>query len=121
MLSGIKKPQTRSVLVLGDMGEVGDQGIHFHTEAGLYAAVKGISVLYTVGDLMRHAHTAFKNSTGADDKYTQHFTNTAELQAALLAKQTLHSNDTVLIKGSRFMRMEFIVDALLNQKMIESK
>jgi UDP-N-acetylmuramoyl-tripeptide--D-alanyl-D-alanine ligase len=121
MLSQIKKLQIRSVLVLGDMGEVGDQGIHFHTEAGLYAAAKGISVLYTVGDLMKHAHNAFKNSTGNGDKHTQHFANTAELQAALLAKQTLHSNDTVLIKGSRFMRMEFIVEALLNQKMTESK
>jgi UDP-N-acetylmuramoyl-tripeptide--D-alanyl-D-alanine ligase len=121
MLSQIKKLQTRSVLVLGDMGEVGDQGILFHTEVGLYAAAKGISVLYTVGDLMKYAHNAFKNSTGNGDKHTQHFANTAELQAALLAKQTLHSNDTVLIKGSRFMRMEFIVEALLNQKMTESK
>lgn len=113
-----KQPHTRTVLVLGDMGEVGNQGVRFHTEIGVYAANQGICGLYTVGDLMQHAHIAFKEVINMDKpskKHAQHFENIAKLQAALLSEKILQDKDLILIKGSRFMRMEFIVDALLDQ------
>jgi UDP-N-acetylmuramoyl-tripeptide--D-alanyl-D-alanine ligase len=101
----------RSVLVLGDMGEVGDQGATFHTEAGADAAAQGVGALYTLGDLCQHAHTAFKTS----GKPCQHFADAAALNTFLLSSGALSAGSTVLVKGSRFMRMDLTVDALLGR------
>jgi UDP-N-acetylmuramoyl-tripeptide--D-alanyl-D-alanine ligase len=99
-----------SVLVLGDMGEVGDQGAAFHTEAGTDAAAQGVGALYSLGDLCQHAHTAFK----ASGKPCQHFVDAAALNA-FLNSGALTAGSTVLVKGSRFMRMDLTVDALLGR------
>ncbi|MGL6041805.1 MAG: UDP-N-acetylmuramoyl-tripeptide--D-alanyl-D-alanine ligase [Deefgea sp.] len=90
-------------LVLGDMGEVGADAAERHAEIGTYAQQQGISALFAVGDEMAHAVAAF----GAQ---AQHFTNKADLLVALNAVLTPQSH--VLVKGSRFMRMEDIVNAL---------
>jgi UDP-N-acetylmuramoyl-tripeptide--D-alanyl-D-alanine ligase len=90
-------------LVLGDMGEVGDQGVPFHREVGAYARAAGVDRLLAVGDLAQHAVAAF----GAGG---EHFTTVAELAGALHAEP----GATVLVKGSRFMRMERVVSALTN-------
>ncbi|HXL76678.1 MAG TPA: UDP-N-acetylmuramoyl-tripeptide--D-alanyl-D-alanine ligase [Burkholderiales bacterium] len=87
-----------TVLVLGDMGEVGDHGADFHREIGFYARSKGISNLLALGDAMRHAVEAF--GAGA-----QHFADVDELAGNV-------SGRTVLVKGSRFMKMERVVAAL---------
>jgi UDP-N-acetylmuramoyl-tripeptide--D-alanyl-D-alanine ligase len=106
----LAKTSGRSVLVLGDMGEVGDQGAPFHAEAGQLALVKGLSALYTTGELCKHTHLAFKTSGRA----CQHFADTDSLNAYLLAHEQ-QAGTTILVKGSRFMRMEKTVDALLGQ------
>jgi UDP-N-acetylmuramoyl-tripeptide--D-alanyl-D-alanine ligase len=98
----------RSVLILGDMGEVGDQGAAFHTEAGADASAQGVAALYTLGDLCKHAYTAFK----ASGKPCQHFADAVAMNA-FLTGGALQAGSTVLVKGSRFMRMEMTVDALL--------
>ncbi len=90
-------------LVLGDMGEVGNQGPQFHAEAGAYARARGIEQLYALGDLSVHASAAF----GAGG---QHFDNKAALLAAVRA--ALPGMGSVLVKGSRFMKMEEVVQAL---------
>jgi len=87
-----------TALVLGDMGEVGPQGPQFHREVGDYARAKGIDRLLALGDATPHAVAAF--GSGA-----RHFDGIDQLLAALQAK-------TVLVKGSRFMRMERVVAAL---------
>ena len=43
------------LLVLGDMGEVGNQGPAFHAEVGAYAAERGLEHLFTLGELAAHA------------------------------------------------------------------
>jgi UDP-N-acetylmuramoyl-tripeptide--D-alanyl-D-alanine ligase len=91
-------------LVLGDMGEVGDAGPAFHREVGAYARAAGIDHLYASGELMRHAVEAF----GARG---EHFADIDALVAALIA-QPPADGATVLVKGSRFMRMERVVAAL---------
>jgi UDP-N-acetylmuramoyl-tripeptide--D-alanyl-D-alanine ligase len=88
-------------LALGDMGEVGDQGVVFHREVGAYARAAGIERLLGVGDLAQHAVAAF--GTGGE-----HFTSVGALADALHPGPRV----TVLVKGSRFMRMERIVFAL---------
>lgn len=87
-----------TALVLGDMGEVGEQGPRFHREVGAYARERGVNRLLALGEATREAVAAF--GSGA-----RHFDAPAPLVAALEAK-------TVLIKGSRFMRMERVVAAL---------
>ncbi|MGQ0544359.1 MAG: UDP-N-acetylmuramoyl-tripeptide--D-alanyl-D-alanine ligase [Betaproteobacteria bacterium] len=95
VLAGCPGP---TLLVLGDMGEVGEQGPQFHREVGAYARRKGISGLLGLGEATRAAVEAF--GPGA-----QHFDSVEALVRAVRGK-------TVLVKGSRFMRMERIVAAL---------
>lgn len=90
------------LLVLGDMGEVGDRGPEFHAEVGAYAHALGIEQLWCCGELMRHAAQA---APGA-----RHFERVQELQAQL--PQVLPGLGSVLVKGSRFMRMEQVVQAI---------
>jgi len=92
------------VLVMGDMGEVGDQGPAFHREVGTYAAERGIDVLYALGDASIDSSKAF-GLTG------QHFSNIASLIAALTGAG-FGPDATFLVKGSRFMQMERVVDAV---------
>ena len=92
----------RTVLVLGDIGELGDWAEQGHHDVGAYAAGK-IDALYAVGPLMAHAVKAF----GQD---ARHFANQADLIEALSAEQD--KNTTILIKGSRSAAMENVVAAL---------
>ncbi|MEO8154389.1 MAG: UDP-N-acetylmuramoyl-tripeptide--D-alanyl-D-alanine ligase [Rhizobacter sp.] len=93
-------------LVLGDMGEVGDQGPAFHREVGAYARTHGIDTLWTAGALSRYAADAFG---GQHNGSARHFNSVAELLSALNAGPACTS---VLVKGSRFMKMEQVVAAL---------
>ncbi|EDT43414.1 UDP-N-acetylmuramoyl-tripeptide--D-alanyl-D-alanine ligase [Burkholderia ambifaria] len=95
------------VLVIGDMGEVGDEGPAFHREIGAYARERGIDALFALGDASRDACTAY----GAT---ARHFGDVGALVAALLAAG-YGAQATVLVKGSRYMKMERVVDALTNQ------
>lgn len=99
------------ILVLGDMGEVGDQGPQFHQEIGTYARARGIDRFFATGELTRHAVEAF----GAN---AMHCTGMADLQNAVQAQLT--PGTTVLVKGSRFMKMERAVQHLLGQQIQET-
>lgn len=92
----------RTVLVLGDIGELGAWAEEGHRQVGEYAVGK-VDALYAVGPMMAHAVNAF----GTQGK---HFTSQADLIAALAAEQG--STTTILIKGSRSAAMENIVAAL---------
>ena len=90
------------LLVLGDMGEVGTQGPSFHAEVGQHARAQHIDGLLALGELSRHAVQAYGSG--------QHFENMDHLQSAVLAQ--LPQVGSVLVKGSRFMKMERVIDAL---------
>jgi UDP-N-acetylmuramoyl-tripeptide--D-alanyl-D-alanine ligase len=90
------------LLVLGDMGEVGQQGPDFHAEVGAYAAQRGLEALMTLGDLCRHSAQAFGQA--------QHFQDMDSLLLAVTAQAV--GFPSVLVKGSRAMRMERVVQAL---------
>ncbi len=93
----------RRVLVLGDMGELGQQAQGLHREVGTAARAAGIDALYGVGPLSSLAVEAF----GAGGR---HYSEQALLVEAL--RQELAPQVTVLIKGSRSAHMEDVVDAL---------
>lgn len=105
VLAGFAPPR---VLVIGDMGEVGDQGPAFHAEIGAYARARGIETLWATGEASPHAVQAF--GAGA-----RHFAGADELAATLSADAdgTVARASAVLVKGSRFMRMERMVQALV--------
>ncbi len=88
-------------LVLGDMGEVGDQGAAFHAEVGGYAKQRGIEHFWCAGELMRHAAQAFAGA--------RHFESVEALIAALPQAPEAAA---IVVKGSRFMKMERVVAAL---------
>ena len=92
------------VLVMGDMGEVGDQGPAFHREVGAYAAQRGIDALYALGDASIDSSKAFGPAG-------RHFTDITSLIAALTGAG-FGPDATFLVKGSRFMQMERVVDAV---------
>jgi UDP-N-acetylmuramoyl-tripeptide--D-alanyl-D-alanine ligase len=87
-----------TALVLGDMGEVGDHGPQFHREVGEYARAKGVSQLLGLGEATRDAVDAFGDGA-------RHFAGVEDLVSKIEAK-------TILVKGSRFMKMERVVAAL---------
>lgn len=105
VLADLPAPQ---LLVLGDMGEVGDQGPQFHTEAASYARSQGVATLFALGALSQHAVAEFTRAGGR----AQHFDSIDELMNAV--KKLLPSVSSVLVKGSRFMRLERVVEALLS-------
>lgn len=113
------------VLVMGDMGEVGDDGPAFHREVGAYARERGIEVLLALGDATRDSCIAFDAAqpvvadTGAGsvagEARARHFDDAAALIEYVL-QAGFGSSATLLVKGSRFMRMERVVDALTAQQ-----
>ncbi len=86
------------LLVLGDMGEVGTQGPQFHQEVGDYARQRGIEQLFTLGEQ-------------AQAMRGRHFEAIEPLNAAV--EQALPAVQSVLVKGSRFMKMERVVEAIV--------
>ena len=92
-----------TALVLGDMGEVGEQGPAFHAEVGKYAKEQGINSLLALGSSAGDSVAAF----GAGGR---HYDDWNEIPS------DLKNARTILVKGSRFMRMERVVDALVGER-----
>lgn len=97
---------TAKVFVMGDMAELGLGAPEMHTEIGEYAKQKGISRLLTFGDLSAGASEAFGDNA-------EHFNRVEALVDGL--KLLLEKNTTVLVKGSRFMQMEQVVNQILEK------
>jgi UDP-N-acetylmuramoyl-tripeptide--D-alanyl-D-alanine ligase len=97
----------RRILVMGDMGEVGEAAGQFHDEIGGYAKSRGIDRLFALGELSAAAAHNF-------DGGAEHFHQPDALAASL--KGELGADVTVLVKGSRFMRMERVVEAITEKQ-----
>lgn len=92
-----------NLLVLGDMGELGADAAELHREVGESIRGAGVARLFTLGELSKNAADGFGNGAAAY----------AELEALINDIAGGLTNDTnVLVKGSRAMRMERVVDAL---------
>ena len=94
------------LLALGDMGEVGEQGLAFHDEVLRHAQARGIEAVHVAGDWMRQASTSLPGVT--------HWVEVPAMAGAVCAavKDDRPLFRSVLVKGSRFMRMERVVQAL---------
>lgn len=99
LLASLPAPR---LMVLGDMGEVGQQGAVFHAQAGSMAQQLGIEQLFT--------HGALSAAASQHNNHARHFEDMPDLIAAVLHE--LPEVASVLVKGSRFMRMERVVEAV---------
>ena len=98
------------VFVMGDMGELGeDKAAAMHAEVGAYARDKGIELAYFVGDDSVEAAETF----GEDGLWFA-----AKDPLIQVMRHDLPENAHVLVKGSRFMKMEEVVEALLNAEAV---
>jgi UDP-N-acetylmuramoyl-tripeptide--D-alanyl-D-alanine ligase len=99
-LEVLARAQGQRIFVMGDMGELGEDAARFHAEIGTVARRSGIQRLLALGELSREAVREF--GAGA-----QHFADAESLCAEL--NNELAAGTTVLVKGSRFMKMERVV------------
>ena len=93
----------RKVFVMGDMGELGEAGAPMHAEVGAFARGAGVDRLLALGPLSVHAAEAFGEG-GTHHPDFEALMDAARAEAA--------AGTTILVKGSRFMRMERAVDRL---------
>ena len=93
----------RKLLILGDMGEIGEACAQYHDEIGGYAKSQGVDLLFALGEATKAAVRNFGDGA-------RHFCHVDKLIAA--ADKELGPETTVLVKGSRFMKMERVADAL---------
>ena len=107
------------VLILGDMGEVGDQGLQFHEEIGRYARERHIEHVLTLGDLAWHVTAAFNASVLTEHELAEHFVDIETLKTAAAALAL--PGATILVKGSRFMKMERVVQHLAHPRQSAAK
>lgn len=97
----------RKVAILGDMFELGVQSRAFHGEIGKFAAEAGVDLILGVGELA-------KDLVEAAGTNGQHF----ETKQALIAElpRLIQQNDVILVKASRGMALDEVVDYLLGAK-----
>jgi UDP-N-acetylmuramoyl-tripeptide--D-alanyl-D-alanine ligase len=88
---------------MGDMGELGEAAAPLHAEVGAFAKGTGIDALIATGALSRHAAEAFGDGA-------RHLESIEAVIDAALAETQARA--TVMVKGSRAMRMERVADAL---------
>ncbi|MGB0937225.1 MAG: UDP-N-acetylmuramoyl-tripeptide--D-alanyl-D-alanine ligase [Colwellia sp.] len=116
-----------NILVLGDMGELGNEAKNYHKEVGAYAAKQEINALFTLGTLSQEASNGFveKNEMLGKSSITAHFKERKELlnMLCLLIEQQskkLNNNKTptksisILVKGSRSAHMERVVEDIIS-------
>ncbi|MCY7308933.1 MAG: UDP-N-acetylmuramoyl-tripeptide--D-alanyl-D-alanine ligase [Rhodoferax sp.] len=99
LLASLPAPR---LMVLGDMAEVGHHGEQFHAQAGALADELGIEHVFT--------HGALSAATSRANRHARHFEDMPTLIAAVI--EELPGVSSVLVKGSRFMRMERVVEAV---------
>jgi UDP-N-acetylmuramoyl-tripeptide--D-alanyl-D-alanine ligase len=99
----LKASDGKRIFVMGDMAELGNDEISMHEEVGHYAKEAGIEKLIVLGNLSQHTAEAF----GAD---AAHYETVEALTESLIS--IMDAKTTVLVKGSRSMRMERVVDGI---------
>ena len=120
-IDALGQASQKTCLVLGDMGEVGSKGPEFHYEVGAYAAERGIQHLWALGEQTQSSVRGFNEFNGrmGNRNTAIHFETIDALNACVVTVAELFSEGAsisqpyaVLVKGSRFMRMERVVTAL---------
>lgn len=102
----LSKMQGSTILVMGDMGELGESALALHEHVGYFARERGIDRLWAVGSFSKGAVKAF----GKGGRFYQDKNDLVKDLKKILDKET-----TCLIKGSRSAKMETVIHALLGE------
>ena len=102
--------RSRGIAVLGDMGELGDAALEAHRATGALVAELGLDHLFALGPSRRAAGRRPRSSAGMAASACTSATTTRRSRRAV--RELLQGNDWVLVKGSRSMQMERVVEAL---------
>lgn len=100
------------LMVMGDMGELGEDAPQLHAEIGTYARQKGVDQFYTLGENSKAAAVAY-------GQRAESFNEVSDLVNVL--KNSMNQNTVVLVKGSRFMKMERVVNEIVQHMTAENK
>lgn len=97
--------KNKTIMIIGDMGELGEKTQDYHEELGKQARSAGITALYALGEWSQYAITAFGEG-GI-------FFTTPEALLSQIKEEIQQQNTVILVKGSRSMHLERIVQPLL--------
>jgi len=97
----------RSIAVLGDMLELGDIAVEAHVNIGLKLAEKKIDAVITIGEMAKHIASSARENGIAQVAICDNHS-----QAGLVLKKILQAGDTILVKGSRSMQMEKVIELI---------
>ncbi len=103
--------KARKIAVLSDMRELGAGAARYHRELGARVAEEGFDMLCTWGGLAAEISRGAREA-GMGPERAVHFTRKEEIAGAL--KKSLKKGDIVLVKGSRSMKMEEVVNSLVH-------
>lgn len=111
-----KKGASQYHAVLGDMLELGEEENRFHREASVPIREHGITHAWLFGPRMKRLHEELLKSPGLSGPLVQasHFERIEDLTDAL--KNSIQPGARILIKGSRGMKMERVLNALLPER-----
>jgi UDP-N-acetylmuramoyl-tripeptide--D-alanyl-D-alanine ligase len=98
------------VAVIGEMLELGEQAIALHEDVGQAVAQSGLDLLLTVGGEAASALARAAVVAGLPETRVRYFATSDE--AAIEAARLVRSGDLVLVKGSRGVRTDRVVDRL---------
>lgn len=107
-LDVLKDAERRTVAVLGDMFELGENEASLHREVGVYAGEKGINLLICTGELSSHMAEAAIRAGGCET--VVHVPNLERLMEVL--PRLVQGDDTILVKASHGMHFEKVVELL---------
>ncbi len=111
--SAAKLPAKRKIAVLGDMLELGEDSVKYHVSAGKQVVENGFDLLVTVGPLGKHMAEGARERGMPKDRI---HTFEDSLEAAKNLGVLLGRGDLILVKGSRGMRMEHIIEQLKEER-----
>jgi UDP-N-acetylmuramoyl-tripeptide--D-alanyl-D-alanine ligase len=104
----------RKIAVLGEMLELGDHSARLHSESGRLAAMSAINLLYAIGGSAAQALAAAAVDAGMSADAVIYVASSEE--AAPLVAAAVRRGDLVLVKGSRGIRTDVIVDRLVAER-----
>jgi UDP-N-acetylmuramoyl-tripeptide--D-alanyl-D-alanine ligase len=111
LMSQLESDESYAIFVMGDMGELGDNAGPMHAAIGQYAGQQGVSKLFSFGKLSQLASDALGENG-------RHFETIEALVDAV--KREMHAGMCVLVKGSRSMKMERVVKAIIKDEKLGS-
>jgi len=104
----------RKIAVLGEMLELGDHALALHDSCGRAAAATGVERLITIGGGPARAMAAAAVAAGMPDQSVRYFEQSGDAAAAVAAD--VRDGDIVLVKGSRGIRSDLVVDRILAER-----